>query len=522
MAGKSDRLTQGEISDRLGALPGWEVRAGKLVKAYAFDDFMEAIGFVNRLAPVAESQSHHPDLLVSWGRVVVELTTHEAGGLTAKDYPAGLAHRPALRSASTKPGRRSADLVSDLFQLALFLAFRVAAPADRGGSPQLPLVVVPGDEVQVLERAVHANAIPLLGDAHVLQLLVELVAPEGVHIVVGTAAIEDRGRGGLPLPVGVVPVLHPDAAEDRVHVVGDVAGRVDARQAGPAVLVDFDAVGRRSTRRFEEVDVGLDADPGDDQVAVQLPPCRCQDPLDPARPFQPIDAVAQQEPHSIGSVKAGDCFADLTPQYPGERSMTGIERRHLEAHHPERGRHLAADEPEPNHDRASTGLRRAPDALRVLDRAQVEDAFELRAGERQRAFAATCRYQQSLVGQPLTTFELDSPLLWVQTHRPTTEDEIDARPLVIGGRRDQSILEGLLASEKALRQRRPDVGRLLLGTDNSELAFEAQPSKLKGGAGPGQAATDDENRSYIDDISISVEVVIEDVSGTDRRVRAPL
>lgn len=80
------RLTQDEIEQRLRNLQGWEVREKKLTKAFSFKDFMGAIEFVNRLAPVAESQGHHPDLQVGWGRVVVELTSHDAGGLTSKDF----------------------------------------------------------------------------------------------------------------------------------------------------------------------------------------------------------------------------------------------------------------------------------------------------------------------------------------------------------------------------------------------------------------------------------------------------
>ena len=80
------KLGQDEIAERLRSLPGWEIKEGKLTRAFTFDDFMGAVSFVDRLAPVAESQGHHPDLQVGWGRVVVELTTHDAGGLTAKDF----------------------------------------------------------------------------------------------------------------------------------------------------------------------------------------------------------------------------------------------------------------------------------------------------------------------------------------------------------------------------------------------------------------------------------------------------
>ena len=86
MSATPTRLTSDEVADRLRSLPGWEISHGKLTRAYSFDDFMGAVGFVDRVAPVAESQGHHPDLHVSWGRVVVELTTHDAGGLTVKDF----------------------------------------------------------------------------------------------------------------------------------------------------------------------------------------------------------------------------------------------------------------------------------------------------------------------------------------------------------------------------------------------------------------------------------------------------
>ena len=80
------QLSSDEIADRLRSVRGWEIKDGKLTKAFSFDDFMGAVQFVDRIAPLAESEGHHPDLRVSWGRVVVELTTHSAGGLTAKDF----------------------------------------------------------------------------------------------------------------------------------------------------------------------------------------------------------------------------------------------------------------------------------------------------------------------------------------------------------------------------------------------------------------------------------------------------
>src|SRR6059036_909851 len=81
-----NRLTDSEISDRLRSLEGWEVRDGRLVKAFKFKDFMSAVRFVDEIAPIAEAEGHHPDLQVGWGKVVVELTTHAAKGLTENDF----------------------------------------------------------------------------------------------------------------------------------------------------------------------------------------------------------------------------------------------------------------------------------------------------------------------------------------------------------------------------------------------------------------------------------------------------
>jgi 4a-hydroxytetrahydrobiopterin dehydratase len=71
-------------------LQGWRIEqsAGhdQLVKAFRFSDFVQAVDFVNRITPIAEAEGHHPDLVVAWGRVRVQLWTHAAGGLTENDF----------------------------------------------------------------------------------------------------------------------------------------------------------------------------------------------------------------------------------------------------------------------------------------------------------------------------------------------------------------------------------------------------------------------------------------------------
>ena len=78
-------LTPAEIDEALRSLPGWTTDGKALRRAYAFRAFPEAVAFVNRLVAPAEAQNHHPDISISHNRVTLSLTTHDAGGLTAKD-----------------------------------------------------------------------------------------------------------------------------------------------------------------------------------------------------------------------------------------------------------------------------------------------------------------------------------------------------------------------------------------------------------------------------------------------------
>ena len=78
-------LAEAEIAARLGSLPGWSVEQGALHREYRFADFSEAFGFMTRAALAAEKLDHHPDWSNSYSRVVVSLSTHDAGGITELD-----------------------------------------------------------------------------------------------------------------------------------------------------------------------------------------------------------------------------------------------------------------------------------------------------------------------------------------------------------------------------------------------------------------------------------------------------
>jgi 4a-hydroxytetrahydrobiopterin dehydratase len=81
------RLTDAERASLSGNLPGWSLVDGReaVARSFQFRDFNEAWGFMNRVALLAESQNHHPDWSNVWNRVRIELSTHDAGGLTDND-----------------------------------------------------------------------------------------------------------------------------------------------------------------------------------------------------------------------------------------------------------------------------------------------------------------------------------------------------------------------------------------------------------------------------------------------------
>jgi 4a-hydroxytetrahydrobiopterin dehydratase len=79
------KLSDKDIQEQLSTLSGWELADGKLHKAYKFKNFVEAFGFMARGALEAEKMNHHPEWFNVYNRVVVDLTTHDAGGISDLD-----------------------------------------------------------------------------------------------------------------------------------------------------------------------------------------------------------------------------------------------------------------------------------------------------------------------------------------------------------------------------------------------------------------------------------------------------
>ena len=79
-------LSQSEITQALLGLEGWEEDENQIVKQFELKNFLDSIGFVTKVAMLAERMDHHPDILIQYSKVTITLSTHNAGGLTEKDF----------------------------------------------------------------------------------------------------------------------------------------------------------------------------------------------------------------------------------------------------------------------------------------------------------------------------------------------------------------------------------------------------------------------------------------------------
>jgi 4a-hydroxytetrahydrobiopterin dehydratase len=82
----ADLLEEEEIEQRLDELGDWEREGDQIQKVFEFDDFPQAVKFVNDVAQLAERYDHHPDIDIRYNRVRLALSTHSEGGLTPRDF----------------------------------------------------------------------------------------------------------------------------------------------------------------------------------------------------------------------------------------------------------------------------------------------------------------------------------------------------------------------------------------------------------------------------------------------------
>jgi 4a-hydroxytetrahydrobiopterin dehydratase len=86
--GAPARLSESEVDVRLAELSEWGASGDQIQRTYQFSNFVESMSFVQQVALLAEQDQHHPDILIRYNKVTLSLSTHDAGGLTEKDFAA--------------------------------------------------------------------------------------------------------------------------------------------------------------------------------------------------------------------------------------------------------------------------------------------------------------------------------------------------------------------------------------------------------------------------------------------------
>jgi 4a-hydroxytetrahydrobiopterin dehydratase len=82
---KNEKLNGASIQSWLASHAGWKRKSNALIKEFKFSSFRDSVVFVNRVATLADTADHHPDIDVRYDRVMLSLSTHSAGGITEKD-----------------------------------------------------------------------------------------------------------------------------------------------------------------------------------------------------------------------------------------------------------------------------------------------------------------------------------------------------------------------------------------------------------------------------------------------------
>ncbi|MDF1808075.1 MAG: 4a-hydroxytetrahydrobiopterin dehydratase [Phycisphaerales bacterium] len=81
-----EKLTQDQITTNLESNDDWVELNGQIQRTYGFSDFLDSMKFVNQIAEYAEQVQHHPDILIRYNKVTLTVSTHDAGGITRKDF----------------------------------------------------------------------------------------------------------------------------------------------------------------------------------------------------------------------------------------------------------------------------------------------------------------------------------------------------------------------------------------------------------------------------------------------------
>ena len=84
-------LSKTDIDQKLNQQPLWKLKGKYILRTFTFEEFIQAIEFINKVAGIAETQNHHPEIKNNYTSVQIKMTTHDANGITKKDFALALA-----------------------------------------------------------------------------------------------------------------------------------------------------------------------------------------------------------------------------------------------------------------------------------------------------------------------------------------------------------------------------------------------------------------------------------------------
>lgn len=105
-----EKMTEAQVSASMTGVPDWAETGGQIHRTFQFKDFVESMKFVTAVAAEAEAAQHHPDILIRWDKVTLTLSTHDAGGITQKDFD--LAAKADTLAKGFAPGAPKAPATS--------------------------------------------------------------------------------------------------------------------------------------------------------------------------------------------------------------------------------------------------------------------------------------------------------------------------------------------------------------------------------------------------------------------------
>jgi len=80
------KLNEAQIAEQLEIHSEWVELNGQIQRTYKFENFIQSMAFINKIADYAEQAQHHPDMLIRYDKVTLSVSTHDAGGITSKDF----------------------------------------------------------------------------------------------------------------------------------------------------------------------------------------------------------------------------------------------------------------------------------------------------------------------------------------------------------------------------------------------------------------------------------------------------